>query len=78
MGSVFVKAENASGRPIVASLYNFAFLPRVGERLLIDEGSKSYLLEVKNVQHFHRPTDEKYAPSEDAHLECALIETWEE
>ena len=76
MPHVFVKASNENNHPIVAEMLEFEFLPRVGERLFIDDGSKQRLLEVEGVQHF--PTSvSKSGSGEAAHLECKLIESWD-
>ncbi|WP_314375434.1 hypothetical protein [Sphingomonas paucimobilis] len=73
MPRVFVHTDEKDGPPLVADMYNFQFLPRVGETLVVNEGADEMRLEVLSVQHF---ADPEKGVGEAAHLTCKFLERW--
>ena len=77
MAYAFVQATDENHRPVVAEMLHFDFLPRVGEHIFTDDGTKHYLLLVKLVRHFPTPVKGREGSGESAHLECELLESGE-
>jgi hypothetical protein len=77
MAHVFVQGLNQNNAAIVAEMFEFDYLPRVGEHLFIDDGNKQHLLEVKVVRHFPVPTAGSTSSGESAHLDCKWLESWD-
>ena len=75
MAYAHVTGTNENNRPIIAEMFEFDFLPRVGEHIFIDDGNRNHLLEVKLVRHFPVPLRGHEGSGESAHLECKLIES---
>ncbi|MBN8806868.1 MAG: hypothetical protein J0I47_01315 [Sphingomonas sp.] len=73
---IFVQAYDNAGEPLVANHYSFANIPRVGEYVIVDDGTQKDLqLRVVAVTHHSEPLDdEAMSPISYVQLNCELVD----
>ncbi len=71
MISIFVKADDKSGEPLVADHYEFVAVPSVGDEVAVtDDRGTEHLLKVRGINHLSKPKGDVMNPLSYIHLIC--------
>ncbi|AWW73256.1 hypothetical protein CD351_02310 [Erythrobacter sp. KY5] len=73
MIGVYVSADDAAKKPLVADHFEFHAVPRVGEEVVVDQDGSQFLLLVESVTNFAQTKGDIMNQVSPIHIKCALI-----